>query len=374
MRYRLAVLPLSVWSGPDAADPIQTELSVCIGDARAALERLPSSPDPQGDRRRYASICRRIETLGMLLATPQHVAESELFQVLISSAGASQAIAAGPIVTPDATASAARQLQLAFGAQGDSLVDFMTTVAEAGAGLVVIAEPFLGASRELPPGAEPSPRAVSPCSAEGVEAAGTLAEARTLRQALRQHLDTALARPDARVPLGLFPDAVITQELHRAVYRAPRSTVGSITPVFSDGSVGVPFPVACREPVEPRPATIELRAALISVRHLELDGRVDFAWFRNHDVSVPRTAAETEAFCCKTTKQYLRELRAATAEDAVLQITIYQTGLPQAVVGFYRGLLETLREGVWSRSTFGVVPVFFEPWSEGRYRPGSAWV
>jgi hypothetical protein len=170
------------------------------------------------------------------------------------------------------------------------------------------------------------------------------------------------------------PHNVVTEVLHDFVYKDPRDTDGPvyIQVVYTDGSQGEPFPLHCL----PRRAKSDLanlrrsqplRAALMSMRHLEMDHDVDMAWFRNREVSKSRTFAETDTFCYLQTRNQLREARS----ESDLRIYLYQTGLQPAVIGFYRALVEELMHRADSTPSLEVVPHYFR--RKTGYRPGQPW-
>ncbi|MEA3359191.1 MAG: hypothetical protein U9R17_07280 [Thermodesulfobacteriota bacterium] len=169
------------------------------------------------------------------------------------------------------------------------------------------------------------------------------------------------------------PHSIIAEALNEFVYKnSPDDSENSIRVIYMDGSEGKPFPIRCLT----RPADLgdnknvhALEASLISMRHLEMDEKVDFAWFRNSKVSVARPFAETEAYCTERTMEVLREIG-----DKELYLHLYQTGLETAVVGFYRGLVQVLRERRNNpvSNPLQVIPYYFNG-KENMYKPGRPW-
>jgi hypothetical protein len=91
------------------------------------------------------------------------------------------------------------------------------------------------------------------------------------------------------------------------------------------------------------------------MRHLELDPVVDWAWYRNKEVSQTRPLAESDEFCFQHSLKQLAELHAAYA-GYVLRLNMYHTGFEPAAIGFYRAVAVTLmRQRGWLR----VVPYYF---------------
>ena len=72
--------------------------------------------------------------------------------------------------------------------------------------------------------------------------------------------------------------------------------------IYTDGSQGENLPLQCLPKREKEEFEIllkfpPLRAALLSMRHLEMDDKVDISWFRNREVSKARAFSETDQFC-----------------------------------------------------------------------------
>ena len=86
-------------------------------------------------------------------------------------------------------------------------------------------------------------------------------------------------------------------------------------------------------------ASLELRFALLSIRHTEMDAVVDGAWLRNAEISRPRPAAQTDDLVYETS---LRQLDELCRSERHVRLYMYQTGLETAVVGFYRALANHL--------------------------------
>lgn len=92
---------------------------------------------------------------------------------------------------------------------------------------------------------------------------------------------------------------------------------------------------------------------LLSVRHVEMDIDVDGAWLRNREISLPRPAGVTDQIVYE---QSMEQFKIISAQGPVA-LHLYQTGLPTAVVGFYRALINHNRD---ARNTpVAVVPFYF---------------
>ena len=134
--------------------------------------------------------------------------------------------------------------------------------------------------------------------------------------------------------------------------------------MYRDGSQAAPFPLGMIPMSEDVPGGLdELRVALMSMRHPEMDSVVDACVLRNRDISIARPAAETDEVATR---------RAAVQLAAIISLgprllRVYQTGLEPANVGFYRALTQLLTGG--GRGLV-VVPMYF---ADGRFEAGRPW-
>lgn len=114
--------------------------------------------------------------------------------------------------------------------------------------------------------------------------------------------------------------------------------------VYSDGSEAAPFPLCClggRGKPEGEPRVF--KAALMSMRHLDIDRIVDFAWYRNREVSQTRSLAESDEFCFHESLVQLRRLYALAAQiEQPIRLEIYHTGFEPASMGLYRAVTAVL--------------------------------
>lgn len=149
---------------------------------------------------------------------------------------------------------------------------------------------------------------------------------------------------------------VITEVLRDFVGGAADSCT-RVAVEYRDGSqASNPFPLKCvplANAIEGS-SDIDLRIALLSIRHAEMDAVVDGAWLRNAEVSKPRPAALTDDFVFATSQTQLAEL----TKDGTRSVTmrLFQTGLDAAIVGFYRAVVEHLMAHPGSLT---VIPMFF---------------
>lgn len=160
-----------------------------------------------------------------------------------------------------------------------------------------------------------------------------------------------------------WANMITTEVLRRFAYAG--SVAGSYARVvYADGSEGAPFPVGhLGRPAPPVDAgCLELSAALLSMRHPELDAIVDFNWYRNSLVSKTRTFAETDEYCHRVSAERLKGL-----PSGPVRLHVYQTGFPPALIGLYRALAEYF---VDNRGRLIVIPKY---WKGDAYVDGMPW-
>jgi len=194
-----------------------------------------------------------------------------------------------------------------------------------------------------------------------------------VEQRFREQLAEAIESPGQDRASALSPSGihnrVLTEVLREQVERVDAGPV-SVPVVYRDGSQAqAPFPLRCLQltEVEMVSPDLELRLALLSIRHTEMDPVVDGAWLRNAEVSRPRPAAQTDDFVHQTSVQ---QLRALTDEGRRrVRLRIFQTGLETAVVGFFRAVVEHLSV---HPGTLEVMPMFYSPRRGGERTDGVA--
>ena len=171
----------------------------------------------------------------------------------------------------------------------------------------------------------------------------------------------------------------IVETLHDFVYSEyiQDAPVLKIDIVYSDGSRSKNFPLHClpqrgNTPHSALQNAPSLRASLISMRHLEMDMLVDIAWLLNKDVAdslkngeARKKLATVEMFSYQQTLQQLHTLLTGGS----LKIHLFQTGFQPVVIGFYRALIEVLREHIDQEPLLEVTPYYFIR-AKGRYGPG----
>ncbi len=179
---------------------------------------------------------------------------------------------------------------------------------------------------------------------------------RRMMERLEAEIEEALPT-GGKVNMSNQPHEVSTEVLGQFVRAGAGQTPGRVRVIYADGSEAKPFPLRIL-PMNsaPTPANpVEISVALMSMRHLELDPVVDWAWFRNKEVSQTRPLAETDEFCFQYSLKQLAELQAAY-DGRALSLKMYHTGFEPSAIGFYRAVAATLtRQRGWLR----VVPHYF---------------
>ncbi len=205
----------------------------------------------------------------------------------------------------------------------------------------------------------------------------------TVRTGLREHMYSAIQA----VRGGRVGEVDVSNQSHNTIVETLYDFVYSeyiqdapplkIYIIYSDGSRSKEFPLHClpHRGITPHSALQKapaLRASLISMRHLEMDTLVDIAWLLNKDVADSlkkgepgKKLATVEMFSYQQTLQQLHTLLISGS----LKIHLFQTGFQPAVIGFYRALIEVLREYSNQEPLLEVTPYYFLR-AKGRYGPG----
>ena len=208
---------------------------------------------------------------------------------------------------------------------------------------------------------------------------------RAVEERFREQLEQATATNGAEAateadrplitPSGIH-NRVLTENLRRFVVGSPSQRI-DVDVVYRDGSqASHPFPLRCLALDDDQPASpdTELRLALLSIRHTEMDPVVDGAWLRNADISRPRPAAQTDDLVYETSIEQLDYL--THHGDRSLLLHIYQTGLDTAILGFYRAVVTHMLK---HPGNISVVPLFYKAGDRGLTNPeahfeaGRAW-
>lgn len=179
---------------------------------------------------------------------------------------------------------------------------------------------------------------------------------RRMMERLEAEIEEALPT-SGKVNMSNQPHEVSTEILGQFVRAGAGQMPGRVRVIYADGSEAKPFPLRIL-PMNSAPALanpVEISVALMSMRHLELDPMVDWAWYRNKEVSQTRPLAESDEFCFQYSLKQLTELHVAYAGRALV-LNMYHTGFEPAAIAFYRAVAMTLMR---QRGRLRVVPHYF---------------
>lgn len=175
------------------------------------------------------------------------------------------------------------------------------------------------------------------------------------------------------VNLGILPHEGITEALNHMVYKQPDDFEGPVyvNIVYTDGTQAEPFPLFAlkRPPAEAVEAfqkkALQQTIGMVSMRHPDMDRLINQYWFRNIEISQPElTQAEQDALCYEITR---KKLQAIIDLNRPIRIWLLQTGLQPAVVGFYRAVVEFLREHREREPMLEVIPAYYRKDREDSY-------
>lgn len=176
-----------------------------------------------------------------------------------------------------------------------------------------------------------------------------------------------------------LPHHVIAELLHEFAYQNRQKPQKSAEIVFryTGRQESMPVPLYCLSTAQDRHAEvvpfteIPLRVGLISMRHLPLDHMVDISWLLNQEIPHNEAYGKKDEYFYK---QSLKQLEQFT-KKGIRRIHLYQTGYHAAVIGFYRSLIEFLKEQQTRRPTYCVLEVtpYYYDLMQRCYWRGSTW-
>ncbi|HQZ33542.1 MAG TPA: hypothetical protein PK020_03905 [Ilumatobacteraceae bacterium] len=313
--------------------PAEPTLLTLAGEVRSAAERAQKAePGDRLDIARFESLATRLEQLAV------HRPDAPRTEVSVTGDGATNLIGMEPDRWPRSLASDVRDAARAFVAQGRLPV--------------LIVDPHaVGATTRVDVGAAEEPADAWEAE-EGV--IGNRAVEARFRAQIEDALNPDITRRGAISPSGIN-NAIVTETLREFAAAAPGDARVDAMVEYRDGSKSAhPFPLRSLPFVtNPRRATLELRFALLSIRHTEMDAVVHGAWLRNAEVSRPRPAAQTDDLVYDIS---IKQLEEVCRGEQHVRLDMYQTGLETAVVGFYRAVSVHLMKFPGSVS---VQPMYF---------------
>lgn len=151
--------------------------------------------------------------------------------------------------------------------------------------------------------------------------------------------------------------------MKKILVKEPKTILYDIIPryinfAFEDGSISEPFPLYSMVEVKPGTKFAELKVALISNRHFELDAIVDASIIRNTEISRMEDASisDQEKLSFGLAERFFQE---AINNLGAVSIRLYHTGLEPAVIGTYRALIQILLKKEY-RGKIVVTPMVFK--------------
>lgn len=164
---------------------------------------------------------------------------------------------------------------------------------------------------------------------------------------LTQQFEKVVEKTKQNIPASInFSELrhdVIAEVTHDFVYHTGTPMYAPV--IYADGSEAAPLPLFCLRLKSAEALAVlrqqsVLNVGMMSSRHSNegLDVKADIYWFRNQEISIGRTQAETDEVAYKKSKEQFLKMR----NEGLYRIAFYQTGFHPAVVGFYRALTEEL--------------------------------
>lgn len=414
IHFFLCAVPRSFWKQPSTVHGRTVDIARFVADALGCEQRIAKDVNLDNEYSRYTLCCQRLEQEIMLSQGVKFIARYADFSAVLQS-GLFPAVALdstylrllertaeepGPerlgasFFPPDTVGSHLDAFSRWLVIQGTTAeqsaqqrIAFFRSATQAGCGVVEFQSAFhqfregeLAAVNAADVAAQPVEKherfiSVPEFARDDIEIEGFGRRKQDLAVILRRQIREALTLGE---PVTFGNEAqhdVIAEILNEFVFVPPGQSpqLLEMRVMYADGSEAEPFPLFCLPRNEmldvSARATAPLRVALMSMRHLELDPEIDFCWFRNRDVSRTRMLAETDQFCFDMTLAQLRDSLAL----GDLVIHLYHTGFEPAVVGFYRGVVQLLREARMQHggARLAVVPFYFR--GNTCYQPGTVW-
>ncbi|MGY3317437.1 hypothetical protein [Arthrobacter sp. TE12232] len=346
------------------AIPDSLDVRALVGDIlTAAVRATKSDPGDRTDIARYERLCTALERLAA-----NHAAANSTPTMPLAAPPLGPHL---PVVGPNLTDPLGRGLlELLPPAAAEQTRTWLNS----GYFVVAVTTAHAPGNTPHPPG-RLGPTAVADTWLAPVGVDGAAAVEARFRDQVTAAVTPARSGSDMLTRTVINPSGVhnrvITNVLREHAAGASRIDVHV---AYDDGSAASQaFPLHALDMVDHPPAIthIELRMALLSIRHTEMDTVVDGAWLRNAEVSRPRPRAETDDFVYTTSLAQLTALTGHGQRTATLYL--YQTGLDAAIVGFYRSVTTHL---LTFPGTLTVIPMFAEVARHSgttTFRPGRPW-
>lgn len=191
---------------------------------------------------------------------------------------------------------------------------------------------------------------------------------------LRNHINSVIADLNKGIKASVnftdVPHNVITEVIHEFVFGSGKPMYLPV--VYADGSIARPFPIHClkiksdqiKQSIQKLPLIL---VGEISGRHQEMDHQMQIYFYRNQEISIGRSSAESDEAAYQKAKEIFARLR----KEGIYRIAFHQTGFQPAAVGFYRALAEELLNRGKSAPTLEVIPHYY--FGED-YKKGKSWI
>jgi hypothetical protein len=414
-RFYLCAIPAPVWVQPATAHGYKADIAHFVADALSCERRIRKEVNLENEYERYSLCCQRLEQEIVMSGRAKLIASMDEFGAVLQ-AGRFPALTldvsylallaqmvdqpawerfGATFFPPDQISEHLAAFSLWVAQQGQLATPavqlrqaFLEAVQKANCGVVELQTSFHAPTggdkatslEDVPAKSEAeSGQFIEipsfPTSGIDIEFFGRKGRKQRLAGILRNQILAALETGEPVTFGNQAPHDVITEILNEFVFVPAGETVRQldIRIAYADGSEANAFPLFCLSRIEtsqqPDSLISPLRVALMSMRHLELDPEIDFCWFRNREVSRTRTLAETDQFCFAATIDQLRDSLAL----GNFLIHIYHTGFEPAVLGFYRGLVQTLMalKTKPNSPALSVVPFYYR--GEHGYQAGTIW-
>lgn len=367
------------------------DLKKLMGMALRVEKRMETKVMIEDEQRRYNLYCDRIEFYGQLFLAEKHVESCDLgseYLDLISSIknkypeDAAKTRLLASFCPREMILTSAKQFEslcnkVGAGAREDVRVKlaFYKKAAEDGCSVIELLQSWM-------PSVLPVEDSTDPEKLKEAFLALKISDSATedrggghfiqLRNQFEKVVGLTKQHSPAAINFSVLRHDVIAEVIHDFVYRWGSPMYVSV--IYADGTEATPLPLFCLKQKKVEKLSLlrqqpVFNVGMMSARHSNdgLDEKIDIYWFRNQEISIGRTQAETDEVAYKKSKEQFLKMRS----EGPYRIAFYQTGFQPAVVGFYRALAEELiaREKD-SVAQLEVVPYYF---MGGVYKVGKAW-
>jgi|GEM_PF-2762667 len=192
-----------------------------------------------------------------------------------------------------------------------------------------------------------------------------------IAQRMRTQVEQALSKGKP-IDLGAQRHNMAIPILNDYVHKESGSVRTDAPTIYGAGQSGKPFPLRCLNFLPPEWAPdLTVHVGLMSMRHLDIDRYIDRYWFLNTEIqNIGFSEADHQ---CTTISLALFEELLGVYSGRKLQVHLYHTGYPPAILGFYRALTLTLASGRWPDGCLQVVPRMQRRRGQDEYEVAHGW-